>query len=995
MISIPARLVTSLKAWFFILAFVACGLLLSFWLYVYLDERHQRLLVSEFENVASQRVQVLDNHVQRSLEVLFGLAAFLQQPHNRQRKIFQDYVRGSLQRLPEVQALEWIPLITQSQRQTFELQAQQQGMESYEIIEFDGQGHLRPASQRERYFPVYFAYPETANVEALGLDLASNSDRLQAIEASLATGELVATAPVRLAQEKVAAVYGFLIFAPVYAPSADGQSSTGVSATQGSIEGFSLVVYRSIDLLASVFADMASKGIGVTVADQGRTDVTLYSNQKELQSVITAMGPRATRSYDIGRRHWQVLFAATDTYVTNKSQLNVYLYPLLSALLVLAFGFYAALRNRYLGEVEREVKSRTRDLTREVAIRRDAEAQAQQAEKMYRSIFENAIDGIFQTTQEGVYLNANTALARIYGYSSREEFIDSIKSIETQLYVNSERRADFIEIMQRDGKIEDFISEVYRADGRRIYVLEKAISIYDDKGSFLYYEGNVQDITDRIEAEKALQRTNEWLEERVSQRTSELAKANQELKEEVSIRQAAEQEAESANAAKTQFLAGISHEIRTPLNAIIGYSQILQQQKDLQEKHQLAIKTIAQSGNHLVSLIDDILDLSKIESGMVQLAPVNFDLSALVGNVAYIVRRKCEEKGLRLVVEGLGQRPVWVHGDDGKLRQILINLLSNAVKYTSQGEVILRVIPEDDNSYRFEVIDTGSGIPQKDIPNIFNQFFQRASWQEGTGLGLSIASRIALAMGTRLQVRSTLGLGSNFFFSLRFDPALKVPLPQTNNAATDVRLKAGQHCLALVVDDVQNNRDILQQMLETIGCVVVVAASGQEAMDYVKLQAPDIIFMDILMPGLDGIQSRQQILIQLPDLATVFVAFSASAFHEQRNTYLESGFNAVISKPFRIEQLHDCLRDLLQLQFDDCSNEPPSIDKPDFSGVNINQELCAALLEFAKYYNVTQLKRLLEELALLSAKHADLARYLRQLIEQHRLEEFIQVVTRI
>lgn len=980
------RMIASVRAWFFITAFVASGLLLSLWLYLFLDDRHQRQVQSEFEGLATQYMQVLDNHVQRSLEVLYGLSAFLRQPHNREYEVFQDYVRGSMERLPEVQALEWIPVVAKHRREDYEHRARLQGLTNYRIMEFDGAGRLREAQPREHYYPVYFAYPKDANVEAIGLDLASQPDRKQAIETSIRSRDIVATSPVRLAQEKVEAVYGILIFAPVYANAGQPKNQAG------EVEGFALVVYRSIDLLATVFSGMVDKGVAVTVTDVERPSTVLFSNAHQGTALAETNVQDTHRDYVIGKRQWRVTFSPSASYLDGKTQFGVFAYPLTSALLVLSFGLYSALRNRYLFEVEREVRNRTQELTDEVITRREAQGQALLAEKMYRSMFENAIDGIFQTTREGTYIKANSALARIYGYENPTSFIEQMRNIEKQLYVDPNRRAQFVEIMQRDGKVSDFVSEVYRADGSRIFILEKAISVHDENGEFLHYEGNVQEITDRIEAEKALHKANEWLEERVAQRTAELATANRELREEVNIRKAAEREAAAANAAKTQFLAGVSHEIRTPLNAIIGYSQILQQQTNIADKQQLAIRTISQSGNHLLTLIDDILDLSKIEAGMVELSSIDFDLSALITNVAYLVRRKCDDKGLRLKVEGLGHKPVWVRGDDGKLRQILINLLSNAVKYTSCGEIILRVVPEDAWQYRFEVIDTGPGIPERDLPHIFDQFFQRSGWQEGSGLGLSIASRIAKAMHSKIQVRSSSGLGSNFFFHLTFESTQHVPDDAEIPEAEHILLRPGQRCLALVVDDIQHNRDILQQMLDAIGCDVLAVDSGAKALEYVAMQEPSIIFMDILMPELDGIETREKMLTLCPQLRSAFVAFSASAYDEQRQHYLEAGFHEVLSKPVRVDKLHICLRHLLPALFED--GVAPEHDQAPTS-IRIPAELADSLAGAARVYNVTRIRHLLDELANLSPTHAEVARRWQALATQHHLDALMQEIAHI
>jgi len=497
-------------------------------------------------------------------------------------------------------------------------------------------------------------------------------------------------------------------------------------------------------------------------------------------------------------------------------------------------------------------------------------------------------------------------------------------------------------------------------------------------------------------AEQAPQKAKEWLEERVQGRTHELARANRELQEEIRVRKAAEQDAESANAAKTDFLASMSHEIRTPSNAIIGYTQILQHQRDLPEKDQLALQTIAQSGSHLLHLIDDILDFSKIDSGHIELQHADFDLASLVNNIAYIVRNKCEDKGLRMRVEGLGRRPVWINGDEGKLRQILINLLSNAVKYTPAGEVILRVIPEAEQCYRFEVIDTGPGIPEPDLRKIFEPFYQRASWQEGTGLGLSITSRLAQAMGAQLSVQSTPGHGTNFFLRIRFAEPARGETKSDDRPVSAMRLSGDTVCSAFVVDDVARNRDILGQMPRAMGLRVDTVESGAEALEYLRAHEPDIVFMDILMPELDGIQTRRLMLEQRPGIRARFVAFSASSFEQQRHNYLQAGFDAVIPKPFRMSELHHCLRERLGLQLlaeaDGIPQEADARGGP--REAPIPEDIAEKLLAAAKYYNVTHLNHALDELAGRSGDSKALAGRLRRLVSTHQLDELATLVNR-
>jgi len=436
------------RAWLLVAAFVIAGLLMSLWLRLMLAERQNAALKRDFLALVERRMQGLENQAVRSLEVLYGLAALLRDTATRRREVFGDRVSDTFRRLPELQALEWIPIVTAAERAGFEAMARQQGLAAYRIMELDGAGNLAPASAKARYFPVLFAYPEAVNKEAIGLDLASHPDRLAAIERCMESHEIVATAPVRLVQEKAETAYGILIFAPVY----------GRAPDSGTIEGFSLVVYRTVDLLNAVLSDLAADGVHVRVSDAELADIDLYTNAVPPLADADAQGLETERRLRFGQRTWTVAFIPSSAYLLGRENATVTLYPLLSALLALLFGLYAGFKIRYLSQVEREVEARTRALTREVADRRSAEAAAQKAETLYRSMFENAVDGIFQSTVDGRFLQANSALARIYGYESREEFLESVRDIENQLYVDRNRRREFIEIMRAEGRVSNFVS---------------------------------------------------------------------------------------------------------------------------------------------------------------------------------------------------------------------------------------------------------------------------------------------------------------------------------------------------------------------------------------------------------------------------------------------------------------------------------------------------------------------------------------------------------
>ena len=388
----------------------------------------------------------------------------------------------------------------------------------------------------------------------------------------------------------------------------------------------------------------------------------------------------------------------------------------------------------------------------DITERKQFECALQQAEEKYRSIFENAVMGIFQTTSSGQYLSANDALARTYGYQSTQELKASVTDISRQLYVDDRRREDFIRAMAEHGSVTGFESQIYRKDGKIRWISENAREVRDAKGELLYYEGTIEDITDRKEAEAA--------------------------------QKSAKEVAEAASVAKSEFLANMSHEIRTPLNGIVGMVELLLGTR-LTEQQQRYAQLLRTSASSLTTLISDILDFSKIEAGKLELESLDFELPAMVEDMLEILSRKAHEKGVHLGCHFAADVPLAVAGDPDRLRQVLLNLINNAIKFTEHGQVTVRVTSQeyDEQAWllKFAVTDTGIGIPPQRRDRLFKSFSQvDASTTRkygGTGLGLAIAKQLAELMGGEIGVESEVGQGSTFWFTTRLRPAPQSPNP--------------------------------------------------------------------------------------------------------------------------------------------------------------------------------------------------------------------------
>ena len=488
--------------------------------------------------------------------------------------------------------------------------------------------------------------------------------------------------------------------------------------------------------------------------------------------------------------------------------------------------------------------------------------------------------------------------------------------------------------------------------------------------------------------------------------------------------------AEVANQAKSIFLANMSHEIRTPLNAILGYAQLLRRREDLPTDIGGGLEVIEESGNHLLGLINDVLDISKIEAGRLELDEHEFDLVRLIDGLSVMFQLRCREKGLRWEVEwdcsaarlfdgshvqeaetsvsntlnqATTQPTNWfIYGDEGKLRHVLINLLSNAVKFTQEGSITLRVSASEADeqaeiraygrpnmlTIRFSVLDTGVGIPAEELPTIFEPFRQgfAGAVSGGTGLGLAIVRRYLDLMGGMVEVESVEEQGTRFDVRLPFVQIPKHPASHLFPPSERViRLREGDHVTALVADDVQANRNILTQMLSGIGVLTRTTSDGYQALDALRREPFDIAFLDIRMPGMTGTEVVQELVKVCPaDALPRLVAVSASALTHERDGYLEAGFDGFIAKPVDVQRLYECLAQLLHIEYETSGVKPPSFD---MSLVTLPSDLLDHLRSAAELGRVTELEKLLPQVEAAGVDAAQLAARLRDLSRNLDMEQ--------
>jgi PAS domain S-box-containing protein len=893
------------------LVMAVTGILGSLIIYMNLRNTADDELQSEFIHTARDRIAAVRRTLDFNFCILKGTESFYNGSEEVTRREFHIFVAPMLHGHPSISALEWVPRVSNAERKTFEQAAALGGLADFQIIKEEPQGIMVPVRPAKAYYPIFYIEPFRENAAALGLDLGSIPACREAMDRACGTGRLAATGRVPL-YGSFTGQFGVRFFQPVYRPETPLDT---VEQRRANLWGFIVGVFRIPGVVEESVAILSPGSVNLVFQDETnpRNVEHLYTHRSrtaaadepgaQFADARPIHGLFMTEQLDVGGRTWRVDCTPTLEFISthrNSTALLGLLFGLLMTSLTASYLVFAAAyqRNneRLTGQLSRTVEA----LQKEVQERANSEKKILSNEQYLRVIFNaskreaaklsamisNMQEGIVFADSENVIVEVNDYFCRLMGKRQEEILGKRIEDFHT-----GDILAHIIRVIGQFRQDTGFTPLVQQRKLGDLEVVMRTQPIYRDG----VYDGvllNVIDVTELVQTRK---------------------------------------QAEVATEAKSQFLAMMSHEIRTPMTAILGYTDLLRDPGLSPNTRSDYLTVVRRNAEQLLQLINDILDLSKIEAGKMQMNFQPCHLVSLVADVASLMRPRAEQHGTRLEVRYTGAVPETITTDGDRLRQALINLVGNAAKFTENGsiQIIVSFLPQwhgGQSAMALDVVDTGIGILPEVLPQLFRPFVQanRSTSRKygGTGLGLTISRQIINMLGGELGVRSAAGKGSTFSIiiptgnltGIRF---LESPTEAIGGHREDGGGPVSSSALAgvriLLAEDSIDNQELLSTFLTNAGAEVEVVENGKLAVEKAPQKAFHVVLMDMNMPEMDGYEATR--MLRHNGYARPILALTANAMSGDDERCLAAGCNMHLAKPVERAKLIQTIADYAGVNF--------------------------------------------------------------------------------
>ncbi len=890
----------------------ALGFVITLFIWAWSVSAQTQNIASQLHFDAQTRIRLINYTMSGNIEVLTSIERFFASTTNVDREEYRSFTLPLLARTPSLLGISWLQMVPDEERDGFEQELRREGFGNFRIFEIDAASVGRHRGKTSVYAPVTYTEPYERNQDSLGFDYYSDPLIKQAMDQAARTGEPVSSSAMRHfwmpEDDKVAS--DFIIVLPVFEkPAAGTKTYSGLRK----LRGFVLGLFRAAALVNASFEQAPALGLNIEFHDvdseRGVAAAPMYVYRSRLDS-YSQSGDSLSGTHELShfarieeisflQHHWQLIFTTTKAYLARHQTWHPWALSLAGILVSFLFAGYI-----YTLQIKNDrVISLVSARTAEIEERKQIEERLREGEERFRSAIAAMQEGLIVQNRKGVVQLCNRKAEEMFGYASGTLVGNSAWREEWRMFDEQGAPLAMSEHPARKALLEDTIlySRIIQVEipgeGKRRWFSVSATPLYGPQQSTPYaVVSTFGDITDRAEAEKERQAQSEELAEK----NTLLARATE---------------------FKSQFLANMSHEIRTPLTSIIGYTETLMSNMLSGEEKDSALETVLRNGKHLLRIINDILDLSKIEAGKLTTESIPVNLFDLISDVGNLMQHRAMEQGLAFGFEYDFPIPRIIKTDPTRLKQILFNLVGNAIKFTKKGGVKIHIsFNKGDQIIKFAVIDTGVGLSQEQQGRLFKAFSQAdtSTTREfgGTGLGLVISHQLAAMLGGGVTVSSEPNKGSVFTVAIATGPIpedglqySKASFKRESPSVKPANVIPRFHGSVLLVEDGEDNQKYISFVLRKTGLEVTIAENGAVGMSKAREGKFDIVLMDMQMPVMDGYTATKN--LRAGGYNGIIVALSANIMASDVEKYLTVGCDRCLGKPFERSELYSLIEELL------------------------------------------------------------------------------------